>query len=83
MMDIDIFMSFLINLRQSSLRINPGQPQNNQLFLAFAGFSQKYSKRLPACGNKSTNIVTGGKRHRLMPLNYKSNTLCIPSSRQG
>ena len=31
-MYIDIFSYFLINLPQSSLRISPGQGQNNQLF---------------------------------------------------
>ena len=31
-MDIDVFMLFLINLLQSSLRINPGQGQKNQTF---------------------------------------------------
>ena len=31
-MYIDVFSYFLINLPQSSLRISPGQGQNNQLF---------------------------------------------------
>ena len=31
-MDIDLFMQFLISLLQSSLRINPGQGQNDQTF---------------------------------------------------
>ena len=29
---LDVFIYFLISLLQSSLRINPGQGQNNQLF---------------------------------------------------
>ena len=31
-MYLDVFSYFLINLPQSSLRISPGQGQNNQLF---------------------------------------------------
>ena len=31
-MNIDVSSYFLINLPQSSLRISPGQGQNNQLF---------------------------------------------------
>ena len=31
-MNIDLFRLFLVRLLQSSLRINPGQGQNNQLF---------------------------------------------------
>ena len=31
-MYIDVFSYFLINLPQSSLRMSPGQGQNNQLF---------------------------------------------------
>ena len=31
-MSIDLFRLFLVRLLQSSLRINPGQGQNNQLF---------------------------------------------------
>ena len=31
-MYIDVFSYFLINLPKSSLRISPGQGQNNQLF---------------------------------------------------
>ena len=31
-MDIDLFRLFLVRLLQSSLRISPGQGQNNQLF---------------------------------------------------
>ena len=31
-MNIDLFRLFLVRLLQSSLRISPGQGQNNQLF---------------------------------------------------
>ena len=31
-MNIDLFRLFLVRLLRSSLRINPGQGQNNQLF---------------------------------------------------
>ena len=34
-----------ISLCQSVLRISPGQVENYQLFVTFAGFSPKYSKR--------------------------------------
>ena len=41
MMDIDTFGYFLISLHQLSLRINPGQPQNNQLFGHFQSIALK------------------------------------------
>ena len=48
-MHIDVFIYLLICLFQSSLRINPGQGQNNQTF----GVSLVSVR----------SIVTGGKRH--------------------
>ena len=61
-MHIDVFIYLLICLFQSPLRISPRQGQNNQTF-GVSLVSVRSIEKVTSTGNKSRNIVTGGKRH--------------------
>ena len=54
-------MSFLIDLAQSVVRINPGQGQNDQTF-GVSLVSVKSIEKVTSTGNRLGFIVTGGKR---------------------
>ena len=50
MEDMKVFMYFLDCFYCAVLRISPGQVENYQLFISFAGLRSQYSKRYKHAG---------------------------------